>query len=287
MVMLIIMTGIAFTYATVGNATRTSETRREQAVIARLAFDGATLKAAYDAGLGNVTYPSTQAETVGNYVCSVTINDNSANLSHSLSLTSTMSQLGRTYSDSRVTALKMPFSPFFYCLATDTNTGFGNSITTGSGGTNGDIYCAGNLWLSPTDDVNGDVEATGTATQGTGTVTGLTSSNVVPLPYPTPVASNYSAVASSSLLGILLGIVLSGEVYTTPYMVVYCTGNTSIRGTFTGKGIIFVDGNVTVNGNMSYLLPTDEAHRDHRSGQCHGQEQQYDARRILVLQRRV
>ena len=65
MVMLVIMTGVAVALGSLSNATRTAETRRELAVIGRLAFDSATLKAAYDAGLGRVSYPSTQSETVG------------------------------------------------------------------------------------------------------------------------------------------------------------------------------------------------------------------------------
>src|SRR5580704_7052730 len=100
MVMLIIMTGSALAYASLATASRTTELRREQAVIAKLAFDGATLKAAYDARLGNISYPSTQPETVGSTTCSVTVIDNSTNLGHSLSLASTATLSNRTYSDS-------------------------------------------------------------------------------------------------------------------------------------------------------------------------------------------
>lgn len=258
MIMLMIMTGALVAYASLGAASRDQETRREQAVIAKLAFDGATLKAAYDCGLANISYPSTQTETVGTRSCQVTIADNSANLGHSLQMSSTMAIHGRTYTDSRVTALKMPASQFFYCLATNTATSLGSNIFTGTSGANGDVYCTGSLNLAAGDTINGDVEATGTATQGSAVVTGLVSSNTLPIPLPTPNASNYSAVASSSLLNLLLGILLSGETFTSPYMVIYCDGDTKINGVFTGKGVVFVNGNVTINGNMSYLLPSDE-----------------------------
>lgn len=258
MVMLIIMTGVAVACASLSNATRTIEMRREQAIIARLAFDGATLKAAYDSGLGTVSYPSTQVEVVGSNTCAVTIADNSSNLSHSLSLTSTLTLFNRTYSDTRVTALKMPASQFFYCLAADSNTSLGSNITTGGSGANGDIYCTGTLQLSGNDAVNGDVEATGTATQNGASVTGLVSSNTFPIPLPVPLASNYSSISLLNLLGFLLGNHINGEAFLAPYEVAYCLGNTTITGTISGQGIIFVNGNATVTGNLTYSSPTDE-----------------------------
>ena len=91
------------------------------------------------------------------------------------------------------------------------------------------------------------------------TITGGMNSNIHAIPLPTPVAAKYSAVATSNLLNILLGILLSGETFTTPYMVVYCNGDTTIHGPFTGKGIVFVNGNVTIDSNMTYTLPSDEA----------------------------
>src|SRR5579872_4718279 len=107
MVMLMIMTSVLLAYASLSNAAATSETRREQAVIAKLAFDGATLKAAYDAGLGNIVIPSATAVTVGHYTCFVHVSDNSMNLDHSLTMTSTLPINNNTYTDSRITALKM------------------------------------------------------------------------------------------------------------------------------------------------------------------------------------
>jgi hypothetical protein len=258
MIMLVIMTGVTLTYASLSNATRTMETRREQAVIARLAFDGATLKAAYDAGMARISYPSTQQEVVGASTCSVTISDNSTNLSHSLSMTSTLSALNRTYSDSRVTALKMPESQFFYCLATNTTTNLGSNITLGSAGSNGDLYCTGTLALSGNDTLNGDVEATGSVAQNSATVTGTIFGNSSSIPLPAPSSGNYASFSILNLLNLLFGNHISGETFLTSYSVIYCQGSTTINGTFTGKGIIFILGDVTVNGQMTYSSPTDE-----------------------------
>ncbi len=58
MVMLVIMTTITLAYADLSKDAYTSETRREQNVTARLAFDGATLKSCYDAGLNRVAVTS-------------------------------------------------------------------------------------------------------------------------------------------------------------------------------------------------------------------------------------
>jgi hypothetical protein len=258
MIMLLIMTTVAMAYSSLSSAARTMETRREQAVIAKLAFDGATLKAAYDAGLANISYPSTQQETVGSTSCSVTIADNSANLPHSLAMTSSLSLESRSYTDSRITALKMPVSQFFYCLAADGNTALGDSVTAGSSGSNGDVYCTGNLQFANTDVINGDIEATGSVTQNSATATGLVSSNVVPIPLPAPNSSNYASISLLNLLGWLLGNNINGELFLSPYEVVYCGGHTNLQGTFSGKGIVFINGNVTVNGNMSYSAPSDE-----------------------------
>lgn len=258
MVMLMFMTTIVMAYSSLGIAAREAETRREQAVIARLAFDGATLKASYDCGLGNISYPSTQSVPVGATTCSVTIADNSASMSHSLSMTTSASIRGRTFNDSRVIGLKMPLSPFYYCLAMNAATNLGGSVTLGSGGSNGDLYDVGALTLNNNVTVNGDCESSSTFSKNSATVTGTAIGSTNPIPFPVPVAANYSAVASSSLLNILLGIILSGETFTTPYMVIYCGNDTTMSGIFSGKGVLFVNGNVTISGNMTYLLPTDE-----------------------------
>ena len=186
MLMLIVMTGITVAYGSLAVASRTTETRREQAVTARLAFDGATLKAAYDAGLGNISYPSTQNEAVGPVICAVTISGGGSTIGHTLSLTSTVPLTTGTYTDSRTTALKMPASQFFYCLATKSNTTLPSNVTTGASGANGDLYCTGSLQLNSNDIVNGDVESTATSTQGGATVTGLVSSDTIPIPLPVP-----------------------------------------------------------------------------------------------------
>ena len=258
MIMMMIMTTVAVAYASLSNAARTTETRREQAVIARLAIDGATLKAAYDSGLGTVSYPSTQVEPVGSFSCSVTIADNSVSLSHSLSLSTTLTLLNNTYSDSRIVALKMPQSQFFYCLAINSNTNMSNNVATGASGAKGDVYCDGNLHLRATDTVNGDVESTGNLNQGGATVTGLVSSNVNSIPLPSPNWFNYFSVNSLFLFNPIFGNFIFGETFNTPYEVIYCQGQTSINGTIRGKGIIFVNGNLFVDGDMSYFSANDE-----------------------------
>jgi len=258
MVMLVIMTGVTLTYSALGNAAWTIQTRREQAVTATLAFDGATLKAAYDAGLGKYSYPSTQSVTVGNYTCSVIVSDNSTNLGHSLSMSSTLSLGSRTYSDTRVTALKMPVSMFFYALASNTAATVGDHNTLGAASANGDLYCGGNVTLGAHNTINGDVESTGTIAQGSATVTGSQLTSVVPISFPVPNPSDYSSFSILNLLNILFGNHISGQAFLIPYSVVFCQGATTINGTFTGKGIIFVQGDVTVNGTMTYGSANDE-----------------------------
>src|SRR5579872_1707026 len=112
MVMLVIMTSVTLAYASLSNAAATSEGRREQAVIAKLAFDGATLKCAMDAGSGTNPIPYTGQVAVGHYKPIVTVTDNSANIPHTLAASSTLTITGNSYTDSRVTALKMPLSQF-------------------------------------------------------------------------------------------------------------------------------------------------------------------------------
>jgi cytoskeletal protein CcmA (bactofilin family) len=153
----------------------------------------------------------------------------------------------------------MPASQFFYCLASNSNTSLGTSLYTGASGANGDVYCTGALQLQGNDTVNGDVEATGTVNQNGASVSGLVSSNTIPIPLPAPMASNYSSISLINLLNFLFGNNINGESFLSSYEVVYCLGNTTLKGTLSGKGIIFVNGNLNISGNLNYSSPTDEA----------------------------
>jgi hypothetical protein len=243
-------------YSTLSTASVTTETRREQSVLAQYLFDGATLKAAEDAGSGAITVPNVVNESVGAYTVAISISDNGSSLAHSLAQSSAISLHGRMYSDSRITALKTPLSPFAYSLAVNSSVNLGSSNVTGSSGSNGDVYCNGNLDTGSGSAINGDAEATGSINVGShSTITGQATSSANTIPFPTVTSSNYLS------LGSLLGSLLGGHTFSPSYEVEYKNGAilpVSMQGTFSGKGIIFIVGNLNITNDTSYSSSTDD-----------------------------
>jgi hypothetical protein len=148
-------------------------------------------------------------------------------------------------------------SQFFYALAVANSSSMTNTLTTGAPGAAGDLYCGGNLLLSNKATINGDTEAVGSLTPNGAAITGAQSSHLHSIPLPSPVSSNYWGVASATMLNIF-GNSLSGYTFTRPYSVLYCDGDTTIHGTFSGKGIVFVHGDVYTDNSMSYSQASDE-----------------------------
>lgn len=251
----------AMTTAVVATVWLTSSLSRderlyEDRIRSRYAFDAVCEQAAQDYTAGTLaTFPTSRNVTVNGVVCAMTISDNSANIPHSLSISATMSYHNRTFTDTKVVGMRKTPSPFYYALFFSSMSGGGTisgALNTGSSGANGDVYFGGPVTLTGTGStINGDLESTGSISSGTTSITGMSNANVSAVALPSVLASNYSSIANQTVSKASL----AGATFTVTtgnYSVIYCSSSgVSISGTFTNKGTVFVNGNVTISGPIS------------------------------------
>jgi hypothetical protein len=163
-----------------------------------------------------------------------------------------MTYHGRTITETRIIGMRKLPTPFCYALFLNTGMTYSGKLTTGAAAANGDVYCNGALVLTGLGSViNGDLECSAAVSLGTATVTGNQNANITPLAFPTVVNTNYSTVANLTVAGGTIGT-RTFPTTASQYYLIYSSANTNINGTFTGKGTIFVNGNVTINGAVLY-----------------------------------
>ena len=217
------------------------------------AIDGAVEQAAQDYTAGTLAaLPTTKSVTINGVSCSLTITDNSANIPHTMSIASSATYKGKTISNTRVIGMRKAPSPFYYAMFVNGGLTSSATVTTGSSGSNGDVYANGAVSLTGTgNSIGGDLESTSTQSIGTTTVSGMQYPSASAITFPTVLASNYSSVANQTVSkGSLTGATFSST--TGAYWLIYCSSSSvSISGTFTGKGTIFVNGNATISGAIT------------------------------------
>ena len=247
------MTSALLEYSMAANLAVTAETRREQTAISGLAFDGAMYQASEDVAAGTLSTPGSNSYTIGSQTVTVWASDNGVSITHTLLLTASTSNKGRTFNTTRVVGLKTPASYWWYSLGIGSDETFNGPVTLGSGGKNGDLYAGGNLTINRSATINGDLEVTGTlASIMPYTVTGKTYTHALGIVFPTIVDANYTSGALPYLLGTM-----AGDIFVGNYLVTYRNGNLTLSGGFTGKGVLFIKGDLTIGGNISYLAGAD------------------------------
>ena len=115
----------------------------------------------------------------------------------------------------------------------------------GTADVKGNVHANANIRMNGNPVVDGDVSATGSISNA-GTITGTRTPNAPQVPMPTIDLAYYRSIAKT--------VVSSGYNFggsTTLDGVIFVDGNCSINGSFRGKGVIVCSGNVTVNGNAT------------------------------------
>lgn len=244
-------TAIIATVWLTSSSVRTERTLEDQTRM-RYAFEAATEQVAQDSAAGTLAaLPTTKTVNVNGVSCALTITDNSSSIPHTIKVAATMTWHNRTVTDSKVIGNRKAPSPFYYALFVNNGATYSGTLTTGSVGANGDVYFNGNTTLTGLGStVNGDFETTGTVTIGTTNVTGSYINLASSVAFPSVVSTNYSSVANQTVTkGSLNGATFSTT--SGAYYLIYCSTNTSISGSFSGKGTVFVNGNATISGPIS------------------------------------
>lgn len=247
-----ITTSIMVTLTVTTNALRHVR-RQEDITRARYALEGAMVQAVAEHGKGTYSLPANRSYVVGGLLNSLTVTDNSSNIRRTLAFSGTVPIRGTTYSESRIMGQRLVASPFYYALFVDGTFSLNNTLTTGSGGANGDVYVKGaSSLLGLGNTVNGEFETTSTLTLGTLSITGTAFEGVPALTFPTVNTTDYSTASGVTTIGSSLnGYTFNSGV--TGTQLLYAPSDLFIRGTFRNKGTIFVNGDVTVSNAMSYF----------------------------------
>lgn len=253
-VMTVSMTTIVVATVWLSSSLVKDERVYEDQLRVKFAIDGACEQAAQDYTAGTLAaFPATRTTTVNGVSCAMTISDNSANIPHTMSMAVTATYKGKSLTDTKILGMRKAPSPFYYALFVNAGLTSSAAVTTGSSGSNGDIYANGAISLTGTGNtVNGDLESTSTQSIGTTSVTGNQYPSTTAITFPTVSSANYSTVANQTMSkGSLAGATFSTT--TGAYYLIYCsqTSGVNVSGTFTGKGTVFVNGPVTISGPIT------------------------------------
>lgn len=180
-----------------------------------------------------------------------TVSDNNANISRTYFLAADLTG-AKSQAYTRVIGGRQTTHPFYYALWAEDNVNTtGKSLITMNGGP---VYAHGDLTLAAGSIVSGDVMATGTTTT-TGSMVaknvmrGLTPGTISTVPKNT---LQGEATTLDSILTNLVGVNFLSLLLNGHYALHYYTSANTVRGSISGKGTAVFDGNVTVNGNVSY-----------------------------------
>lgn len=247
-----ITTAIMVTLTVVTNALQHVR-RQENITRARYALEGAMVQAVAEHGKGTYSLPANRSYVVNGLLNSLTVTDNSSAVKRTLSLSGTVAIRGTTYSEARVMGQRLTASPFYYALFVNDAFSLNNTLTTGSGGENGDVYIKGaSSLLGLGNTVNGEFESASTLSLGSISITGTAFEGVPALTFPPVNATDYSTASGVTTIGSSLnGYTFNSGV--TGTQLLYAPTDLSLRGTFRNKGTIFVNGDVTVINTMSYF----------------------------------
>lgn len=238
----------------VTTGTLATQKRLEDEVKVKLALEGMVEQAVTDySNKTLITFPTTRTKTVSNVVCSLTISDNNATVPHTLSMAMSGALKGRTHTETRVVGARRAPSPFYYALFVNNGLLSTFTLSTGSSGENGDIYARGNLSLTGlSSTINGDVESTGSLTVSTANYSGNFWPNAPEVAFPDVVATNYSSATHTAITKTSVTTGLTFGAAGTEYPLHYRNGDLSFKGTVSGKGVLFVNGNLAISGVISY-----------------------------------
>lgn len=227
------------------------QSRRERDAKARFAYEGAMQLALTDYRRNVISIPTTTSYTVGDFTVKLTAVDNSSSLARTIKLNGEVEAQGTTLKFSRTVGNRKDPHPFYYAVFANENFDPVKAVKLGGSGTLGDICVNGSIVARLNSFiVNGDLEEKGTTLPATASVTGNTIKSTSTAPFPSVDKVLYLA-ASPVVIAVNA---IAGSVFPAvePYQLQYRTGDLSLSGAFTGKGTIFVDGNVTIAGNVSY-----------------------------------
>lgn len=152
----------------------------------------------------------------------------------------------------RLLAGRQANSPMYYALFLGRASDLSSTLLTTSNG--GHVFCRQSLTLGATSTIDGEVAAVDTVTDNGATVTKNIVSGARDRTLPTVNNADYQLAAAGliNLVSSISNLTFLGTGLGLPYPLKYYRGNTMLKGMINGKGTVYIEGSVTVNGAVKY-----------------------------------
>ena len=234
---------------------RTVQTRREQRARADMTADALVQQVIAEASVASPSVGSVRTLTLNGATASVTVTDGAAVVANSLLLTGTTTTAdGQAFKIARYVAVGAGPNPYKFALYSASDLTYAGNILSGAGGTDGDVFVNGNAAVNGSGiQVNGDFSAKKSISLAGGAiVTGARLPNAKPVAFPAANGTDYynAAAYRFGAVATITGIGLVGT--TVPYTLAHINGDFAASGPITNRGCVYVAGNMTVTGNLTY-----------------------------------
>lgn len=223
----------------------------EERLVGKLLFDAAVEQVSADIDRGALSLPGTSSYTIDGQTVSVTATDHPS-VTQAATISVSLVIDGRTYEYQKVISKKPLPHPFFFAIYSRSSMVSINRFQTGQLGENGDVFVSGNLIATNlANDFQGDVEATGLITV-TGSISGSTTAGATDISFANPGTANYE---SNRHVWRADGSTINGwafvDVAGKPQLI-FVDGDLTLKGTFSGQGVIYCKKDVTITDDISY-----------------------------------
>lgn len=252
---LTLLLAIAATTAVLTMANLTSqnakqESTREFAAKARYGIEGALARVEQSFNDGTISLGSNVSYTIGGITWTTNTTDNSGTLSKSYKVSVSGRVGGKDYVRTFVIGNPYERGPFHFALYTAKNLSLTQQISTSTSPA-GSIAVDGNIDVNANScSVGGNVELKGSLTQSKSWTVGGTTKNVSSIPsIGTITTTNYTSSANR----ILVTATLAGITFAASPELYSRAGALTISGIVRNKGVIFVNGDVTIAADVTYF----------------------------------
>lgn len=227
------------------------QNRREASLKTRLAFEGAVNFALTDILKGSFSVPDDRAYAIGDLQVNLKITDNSIDVPRTYKFVGTVSHAGQEHTYEQIVGNRKSPSPFAYALFVNSNLDPRKAITVnGDMNVNGSIVTRANPFS-----VTGDLESSGSSLSASASVGGNTVLSTTKVTMPTVNSVPYLTDALVTwLVGSVTDIVFGAG---GDPKLIYRLGNVTIGGTVSGRGTVFVEGDVAIGSDLTYATADD------------------------------
>lgn len=251
LVVVVALSVVVMALASFGTEQFRNQVREERATQVRYAFEGALAQIRSDLRLGSIEPPETRTVQIGGLTSTVTVTDNAAALKNTYKVVQTINAYQYSWKTSAVIGASSAdiSSVWYWALVCNSNMSIGQTTATGSIGL-GDMFVNGNLNISASNcSVDGDFYTSGNNIPSTLTISGRQKKGQPKIAFPPPASFTSYTLGADSIN--LSSRTISLGTFSSSYYTIVVFGDVNLSGTYTGTGVIYATGDVTITGNVA------------------------------------